>query len=77
MNCTECNEFKTRSVFQGKSTKDVCTEILGLFDELNVPPSEQLILLNMADTRLGCNSFKNILFALYEKYKPLDEYRAK
>jgi hypothetical protein len=69
MNSKEYNGLKTRSVFQGKSTKDVYTEIMGLFDQLNIPQSEQLILLNMADKRLCRNSFKNILFTLYEKYK--------
>jgi len=69
MNCTECNDFKTHSVFQGNSTKGVCSEILVLFDQLNIPPSEQLILLNMADKRFCCNSFKKFLFTLSEKYK--------
>jgi hypothetical protein len=64
MNCKECNEFKTRSVFQGKSASNVCSEILGLFNQLNIPPSEQLILLNMADRRLDCKGFKSILFSL-------------
>jgi hypothetical protein len=69
MNCTECKGFKARSVFQGKSTKGVCTEILGLFDQLNIPQSEQLILLNMADKRLDCKGFKNILFSLCRQSK--------
>jgi hypothetical protein len=69
MNCTECNGFQDRGIFQGKGTKKVCMEILDLLYKLDIPHEEQVILLNMADTRLGCNSFKNILFALYEKYK--------
>jgi len=69
MNCTECNEFETCCVFQEKSEKDVCPEILGLFDELNIPQSDQLILLNMVDKQLSCKGFINILFVLYEKYK--------
>jgi hypothetical protein len=63
MNCTECNEvIKT-------CTKDVCPEIFGLLDELNIPQSEQLILLNMVDKQLCCKGFMNILFILSEKYK--------
>jgi hypothetical protein len=67
--CSVCNEFQDRSVFQGLEAKKVCIEILDLLYKLDIPQEEQFILLNIADKRLCCNSFKNILFTLYMKYK--------
>jgi hypothetical protein len=47
-------------------TQNACVEILGLFDKLAIPRTEQVILVKMAD-KLCCKDFRNILFTLSKK----------
>jgi hypothetical protein len=56
MNCFECTRIR--------ENRHICNDVLSLFNKLNIPHQEQIILWRMTNKETDCASLKNILYVV-------------